>query len=576
MDLLTIIDNSRTDKNTIHSYLETYEKLFKNKRYTSKAIMEIGISNDGSIKLWHDYFSNANIFGLDIMKMRTSINDIKNNYPRINLLLEIDAYNMDVNFFKKKFDIIIEDGDHVLSNQIKFLKKYLPILEDDGIMVIEDIQNIEDIEILSYATPEEYKKYIEVYDLRGNKGRYDDILFVINKNKIENKIENNRFNLFINLYDKIFSSFKESKVSLLEIVNDKNNDNLLWKEYLKNGEIYEINKNDAYNNEIILKRFNNKKFNIIIENGSYDLNSLIKFIKIYINLLTNNGILLIKNIQSVRYLQILINSTPFIYHNFIEAYDLREVYDNYNDVFFIINKINEPSIEPINEPSIEPVNETSIEPVNEPINEPSIEPVNETSIEPVNETSIEPVNETSIEPSIETSIETSIEPVNETSIEPSIEHHKEFKKIYNLLFRRIKDEEMILLNIGLNEDMIRYLLNTFNKSILFGIGIKQNVADDIKNNNRVKLYLGTSPFDINLESSNIKFNVIILNYEKEIQKIIFIINTYSKILNKNGILIIEDVEEQDIPKIRENINQELKDIMETYKENNKNIIIINI
>ena len=47
-------------------------------------------------------------------------------------------------------------------------------------MVIEDIQNIEDIEILSYATPEEYKKYIEVYDLRGNKGRYDDILFVIN------------------------------------------------------------------------------------------------------------------------------------------------------------------------------------------------------------------------------------------------------------------------------------------------------------------------------------------------------------------------------------------------------------
>jgi hypothetical protein len=115
--------------------------------------------------------------------MRTSINDIKNNYPRINLLLETDAYNMDVNFFKNKFDIIIEDGDHVLSSQIKFLKKYLPILEDDGIMVIEDIQNIEDIEILSYETPEEYKKYIEVYDLRGNKGRYDDILFVINKNK---------------------------------------------------------------------------------------------------------------------------------------------------------------------------------------------------------------------------------------------------------------------------------------------------------------------------------------------------------------------------------------------------------
>ena len=134
---------------------------------------------------------------------------------------------------------------------------------------------------------------------------------------------------------------------------------------------------------------------------------------------------------------------------------------------------------------------------------------------------------------------------------------------------------MILLNIGLNEDNIRYLINMFNKSILFGIGIKNDIAIDIKNNNRIKLYLETSPFDINLESSNIKFNVIICNNEREFDKIIFIINTYSKILNNNGILIIEDVNENDIPKIRENLNQELKDIMETYKENNKNIIIIN-
>ena len=88
---------------------------------------------------------------------------------------------------------------------------------------------------------------------------------------------------------------------------------------------------------------------------------------------------------------------------------------------------------------------------------------------------------------------------------------------------------MILLNIGLNEDNIRYLINMFNKSILFGIGIKNDIAIDIKNNNRIKLYLETSPFDINLESSNIKFNVIICNNEREFDKIIFIINTYSKI-----------------------------------------------
>ena len=183
MDLRKLIDSKRTDKDTLHSYLETYENLFREKRYTSTTIMEIGIAEGGSIKLWNDYFVNARIFGIDIMSMKDSIKDIKYNYSRINLSLNTDAYNMNVDVFKDKFDIIIEDVDHILSIQIIFLKNYHSILEDDGIMIIEDIQKVEDLEVLSNETPEEYKKYIEVYDLRANKGRYDDILFVINKNK---------------------------------------------------------------------------------------------------------------------------------------------------------------------------------------------------------------------------------------------------------------------------------------------------------------------------------------------------------------------------------------------------------
>lgn len=183
MELRKLVDNSTTDKDTLHSYLDTYENLFKAKRYTSTAIMEIGVDKGGSIKLWNDYFTNARIFGLDIMNNNPNITDIKLNYPRVNLLLNTNAYDLNLNIFNNKFDIIIEDGDHLLSNQIKFIKNYLSILEEDGIMIIEDIQKMEDLEILINETPEEYKKYIEIYDLRKNKGRYDDILFVINKNK---------------------------------------------------------------------------------------------------------------------------------------------------------------------------------------------------------------------------------------------------------------------------------------------------------------------------------------------------------------------------------------------------------
>ena len=52
-----------------------------------------------------------------------------------------------------------------------------------GILIIEDIQDYEWIDKLKNTTPDSLKQYIEIYDLRENKGRYDDILFVINKNK---------------------------------------------------------------------------------------------------------------------------------------------------------------------------------------------------------------------------------------------------------------------------------------------------------------------------------------------------------------------------------------------------------
>jgi hypothetical protein len=63
MSLEQIVDNTRTDKNTTHSYLPLYESLFKNKKETTQNILEIGFQNGGSIKLWRDYFINATWMG---------------------------------------------------------------------------------------------------------------------------------------------------------------------------------------------------------------------------------------------------------------------------------------------------------------------------------------------------------------------------------------------------------------------------------------------------------------------------------------------------------------------------------
>ena len=60
--LTNIVDNSRTDKNTVHSYLQLYQKLLIEKKDTATNVLEVGIYNRGSIKLWSDFFTNATVY----------------------------------------------------------------------------------------------------------------------------------------------------------------------------------------------------------------------------------------------------------------------------------------------------------------------------------------------------------------------------------------------------------------------------------------------------------------------------------------------------------------------------------
>jgi cephalosporin hydroxylase len=187
MSLSEIVDNSRTDKNTIHSYLPLYEKLFSSKKETAKNVLEIGVTQGGSIKLWSEYFVNATIYGLDNIDINNIPQDIQNN-KNIILHTSINAY--DETFVKEfadknlKIDIIIDDGSHKLTDMKHFIQFYSPLLTNDGILIIEDVQSIDWIEELKKEVPEELKEYVFVYDLREKKGRYDDIVFVINKLKL--------------------------------------------------------------------------------------------------------------------------------------------------------------------------------------------------------------------------------------------------------------------------------------------------------------------------------------------------------------------------------------------------------
>jgi len=188
MSLKELVDNTYTDKNTSHSYLELYETLLCAKKNTAQSVLEVGIGdfgnkNGGSIKLWRDYFTNATIYGLDILPIDRVLDELIHD-ERVVLYTETNAYDETIfaNLFLNKglkFDFMLDDGPHSLDSMKQFIKLYSQVMTENGILIIEDVQSWDWIDILKNEVPEHLKSFVKVYDLRANKNRYDDIVFTI-------------------------------------------------------------------------------------------------------------------------------------------------------------------------------------------------------------------------------------------------------------------------------------------------------------------------------------------------------------------------------------------------------------
>ena len=123
---------------------------------------------------WREYFSKANIYGIDVVDNRRPpyINLPNINYIFNNAYSELELPN---------FDIVIDDGPHTLQSMIDCIRIYLPKINKGGMLVIEDIQDISWFVKLTDVVPDEYKDSIECLDLRANNNRCDDLMFIIRK-----------------------------------------------------------------------------------------------------------------------------------------------------------------------------------------------------------------------------------------------------------------------------------------------------------------------------------------------------------------------------------------------------------
>jgi len=125
-----------------HGYSNFYDNHFKKFKSKQINLLEIGSYSGASAAAFSKYFKNINIFCLDINLSKFKFKS-KNIHPfciDANNQKMVSKFFKKVNFFQsiKEFDIIIDDGSHILSDQLKSLNFFFKYVKFGGYYVIEE------------------------------------------------------------------------------------------------------------------------------------------------------------------------------------------------------------------------------------------------------------------------------------------------------------------------------------------------------------------------------------------------------------------------------------------------------
>jgi hypothetical protein len=157
MNLTELANKYGTDKGTVaglgHGYSLLYDLLFSRYRLEPINLCEIGLCIGGpevktgsversadnlpSISMWHEYFPNAMLYGVDISDFSPFQNDwfkfVRADAGDAALLQKVVDLGVE-------FDIVIDDGSHAHFHQQRTFLSLFPTVKSGGLFIIEDLQ----------------------------------------------------------------------------------------------------------------------------------------------------------------------------------------------------------------------------------------------------------------------------------------------------------------------------------------------------------------------------------------------------------------------------------------------------
>lgn len=149
-ELTRLADKNKTDKGSldhrpdsgwmgwVHNYAMIYEAHFDRMRLTAKKVMELGVWHGGSLRMWRDYFPNAQVYGVE-----NDFSQIEgDDWERITLMKadggERDSLADLVSKIGGEFDLIVDDASHKMADQQTALAVLFPHVKPGGFYVVED------------------------------------------------------------------------------------------------------------------------------------------------------------------------------------------------------------------------------------------------------------------------------------------------------------------------------------------------------------------------------------------------------------------------------------------------------
>jgi SAM-dependent methyltransferase len=135
----------RTDKcsesvTTLHpkGYTRQYALYLSHLRHTPVRLLEVGIGEGASLKMWEAYFPQGEIFGIDITP---ECRQFENSRTKVFIGDQGDRHFLRSVLDKigGPLDVIVDDGSHRMSHHRLTFEELFPALKPGGVYVIEDL-----------------------------------------------------------------------------------------------------------------------------------------------------------------------------------------------------------------------------------------------------------------------------------------------------------------------------------------------------------------------------------------------------------------------------------------------------